>query len=95
MGMPLQDVTLDFTIAEDNQAAGVKKLVFKKEGYWNYFQSIGFYPLTFVSAEFFHDKLYRINLAFAQNQKEIFDIFIRYINAATKNNFSNIASVDV
>ena len=72
--MPLQDVTLDFTIAEDNQAAGVKKLVFKKEGYWNYFQSIGFYPLTFVSAEFFHDKLYRINLAFAQNQKEIFGI---------------------
>ena len=75
MGMKLQDVTLDFTVAEDDQAAGVKKIIFKREGYWQYFQSIGFYRLTSVSAEFFQDKLYRVDLAFGENRKEIFETF--------------------
>jgi hypothetical protein len=75
MGSTLQDVTLEFTVSEDNQATGVKKVIFKKDGYGQYIQSIGFYPLVSVSAEFFHDKLYRIDLAFAENQKEIFATF--------------------
>jgi hypothetical protein len=75
LGTSLQDVSLDFTVSEDDQATGVKKVIFKKDGYGKYIQSIGFYPLMSVSAEFFHDKLYRIDLSFSENQKEIFATF--------------------
>lgn len=75
MGMKIEDLTPSFTIVDDNQVTGVKKVVFTRDAYWIYWQNIGYYPLTSVSAEFFHDELYRIDLAFSQNQNEIFETF--------------------
>lgn len=75
MGMKIQDVSLDYTVADDDQVSGVKKVIFSKSIYGNDWQNIGFYPLDSVSAEFFHDQLYRIDLTFSQNQNEIFETF--------------------
>ena len=75
MGMKIQDVSLDYTVVNDDQISGVKKVVFSKGDYWNYWQNIGYYPLDSVSAEFFHDQLYRIDFTFSQNQKGIFETF--------------------
>ena len=75
MRVKLQDVSPDFKVVDDNQTTGVKKVVFIRDAYWIYWQNIGYYPLTSVSAEFFHDELYRIDLAFSQNQNEIFETF--------------------
>ena len=75
MGMKIQEVSLDFTVVDDNQITGVKNIIFTKSDYWKYWQNIGYYPLTSVSAHFFHDELYRIDLKFSQNQNEIFETF--------------------
>src|SRR5213075_3477464 len=38
-------------------------------------RSVGFYPLRTLAAEFFNDRLYRIDFGFEENQKEIFETF--------------------
>ncbi len=71
MGMKLQDLTVAFDVVEEDKVAAVKKVAFRN-GDW---RSVGFYPLRTLSAEFFSDKLYRIDLGFEENQKEMFDTF--------------------
>jgi hypothetical protein len=77
MGMKLQEVTLDFNIVAVDGVpnTGVKKVHFNADGHGKEWQTIGFYPVTSVSAEFFRDKLYRVDLVFEENQKEIFKAF--------------------
>lgn len=70
-GMQLQDLTVEFDVMEEDRVAAVKKVVFKKDDW----QTVGFYPLKTVTAEFFKDKLYRINLGFEENRKEMFETF--------------------
>lgn len=74
LGMKLQDVTLDYTVTSDDQFAGLKTITFNKDGNGN-FLSIGSYPLTSISADIFHDELYSIHLKYADNQKEIYQVF--------------------
>ena len=70
-GMKLQDITFKFDVLEDDRVTAVKKVAFKK-GDW---LSVGFYPLKTLSAEFFNDKLYRIDFSFEENQKEMYETF--------------------
>lgn len=71
MGMRLQDLTDAYVVSEDSPVTGVKKVVFKT-GDW---LAVGFYRLRYVSAEFFKDRLFRIDLSFEDNRKEIFQSF--------------------
>ena len=71
LGMKLQDLTVPFDVVEEDRVAAVKKVAFRK-GDW---RSVGFYPLATLSAEFFNDKLYRIDFGVEQNQKEMFETF--------------------
>lgn len=75
MGMKVEDISLDYKIVDEDQSAGTKKIAFGNTDYWKYWQTIGYYPLSSVSAEFFHDKLYRIDLGFDENQAKIFQAF--------------------
>jgi hypothetical protein len=75
MGMRSVDVTLGFNVSEEPQDPGITKIVFRREGNWKNWQTIGFYPVTSISAAFFHDRLYRLDLAFEENRKEIFETF--------------------
>ena len=70
-GMKLLDVTSEFKVVDEDRLAAVKKVAFRM-GDW---RSVGFYPLKTVSAEFFNEKLYRIDLGFEENSKEIFNAF--------------------
>ena len=71
MGMKIQDLTVEFEVVEEDRVTTVKKVVFKK-GDW---RKVGFYPLRTLSAEFFKDRLYRIDLGFEDNRKEMFETF--------------------
>ena len=71
LGMKLQDLTVQFDVVEEDRVAAVKKVAFRN-GDW---RRVGFYPLRTLSAEFFNDKLYRIDLGFEEHQKEMFETF--------------------
>ena len=71
MGMRLQDLDVQYTVSENNEVTGVKKILIRSGGVL----SVGIYPLRYVSCEFFKDRLYRIDLEFNQNRKEIFQAF--------------------
>jgi hypothetical protein len=71
MGMHLQDVTATYTVSDSSEVTGVKKIIIRQGD----LLSIGFYPLQYISCEFFKDRLYRIDLEFYQNRKEIFQTF--------------------
>src|SRR6266511_1247986 len=74
MGMTLQEINTEVEIIEEDRLAAVKKVAFKKDKK-DQWQSVGFYPLEFLTAEFFKERLYRINLGFEENRKEMFDTF--------------------
>jgi len=71
IGMSLQDLTVAYDIIDDNQVTGVKKVVFKTADWF----AVGYYPINYVTAEFFNNRLYRIDLSFVENRKEIFQTF--------------------
>jgi hypothetical protein len=71
MGTKLQDITVEYELAKEDRVSAVKEVTFKK-GDW---RTVGFYPLRNLSAEFFNDRLYRINLGFEENRKEMFAAF--------------------
>ncbi len=71
LGMKLQDLTVPFEVVKEDRVAAVKKIAFRT-GDW---RSVGFYPLKTLTAEFFNDKLYRIDFGFEENQKEMFEAF--------------------
>ena len=71
MGMRLEDVTAPYTVVEESQVTGVKKVLFSSGD----LLAVGFYPLRYVSAEFFRGRLYKIDFGFEQNRKEMFQTF--------------------
>jgi hypothetical protein len=71
MGMRLEDVTAPYTVTEESQITGVKKVLFSSGD----LLAVGFYPLRYVSAEFFKGRLYKIDFGFEQNRKEMFQTF--------------------
>src|SRR5205814_1172824 len=81
MGMRLQDVAVPHTVSENSAVTGVKKIVISRGD----LISIGFYPLRQVNCEFFNDRLYRVDLEFNQNRKEIFQTFQRRFDPLQKN----------
>jgi len=69
MGMRLDDLTtVSYTVSENNEAMGIKKILINQGD----LLTIGYYPLRSVSCEFFKNRLYRIDLSFAENRKEVF-----------------------
>ena len=81
MGMRLEDLTNAYVVTDDNQVTGVKKVVLNT-GEW---LAVGFYPLRYISCEFFKDRLYRIDLSFEENRKEIFQTFQHYFGPLQSN----------
>jgi hypothetical protein len=68
MGTKLQDLTVEYEVVKEDRVRAVKEVAFRK-GDW---RTVGYYPLRNLSAEFFNDRLYRINLGFEENRKEMF-----------------------
>ena len=71
MGMRLQDVDGQYTVIDSSEITGVKKVMFRSGD----LVSLGVYPLRYVSCEFFKDKLYRVDLEFNENRREVFQAF--------------------
>ena len=71
VGTKLQDLTVEYEIVKEDRVSGVKGIAFRK-GDW---RNLGFYPLRSLSAEFFNDRLYRIDLGFEANRKEMLAAF--------------------
>jgi hypothetical protein len=71
-GMRFQDLTVLYTTPENSHENSVRKIVIDNK----YFASVGIYPLRYVACEFFKDRLYRIELKFDLNQKEIYSAFL-------------------
>jgi hypothetical protein len=73
LGMSLAEVGVPFQVVEEDRVAAVKRVTFKKSD----LHRLGFYPLTRVSAQFFEERLYRIDLEFDDHSAEIFETFER------------------
>lgn len=70
-GSKPQETGFSFEVLEEDAATAVKKVLFRKGDLY----AIGYYPLERVTGEFFKDQLYRIDLRFEENDKEIFRAF--------------------
>ena len=81
MGTKLQDLTVEFELVSENRISAVKKVAFRKSDW----QTVGLYPLRSISAEFFNDRLYRINLEFGENSKEMFAAFVHRFGPLVEN----------
>ena len=69
MGMRLDVLpSSSYLVSEDNEAAGIKKITINRGD----LLTIGYYPLRSVGCEFFNGRLYRIDLRFEENRKEVF-----------------------
>ena len=69
MGMKLDAIpNYLYVVSEDNEATGIKKVTINRGD----LLTIGYYPLGSVDCEFFKERLYRIDLHFEDNRKEIF-----------------------
>ena len=71
MGMSLKSVTADYTVRENSEVTGVKKISISRGDLLR----LGAFRLRYVNCEFFKDRLYRIDLEFNEDRPEIFKIF--------------------
>ena len=71
MGMSLKSLTSDYTVTENSEVTGVKKISIGR----GELLRLGPFRLRYVNCEFFKDQLYRIDLEFNENRQEIFKIF--------------------
>ena len=82
LGMSLQDVDVQYTVADTSDVTGVKKIIIRSGD----LVAVGVYPLRYVSCEFFKEKLYRIDLGFNENRGEIFQAFQQRFGPLQENN---------
>lgn len=85
LGMKIEDLKLNFAVIKDDQVNGTKFISLRFDSKSEDFPTIGYYHLLSVTAEFFNDKLYRINLNLASNQEEIFTAFKQRFGQLTDN----------
>lgn len=71
MGMSLNSLNADYTVREDSDVTGVKKISIDH----GELLRMGAFRLRYVNCEFFKDQLYRIDLEFSEDRQEIFKIF--------------------
>ncbi len=71
LGSRLQDLPIQYEIVDDDNVSGIKRVEFAK-GNWLCLGSLSF---TSFSAEFFHDKMFRIRIRFDDSaHKGIFEM---------------------
>jgi hypothetical protein len=71
MGMSLKSLNSDYTVSENSEVTGVKKISISR----GELLRLGAFRLQSVSCEFFKDQLYRIDLGFNEDRLEVFKIF--------------------
>src|SRR5207247_1502817 len=81
MGVSLKSLTAGYTVTENSEVTGVKKITISR----GELLVVGAFPLRNVNCEFFKDQLYRIDLEFNENRKEICKVFENRFTPLQKN----------